>query len=244
MAQTRLDGHVVLVTGAAGAIGHAVRTGIEAAGGRVLGCDLPGKPDLYAGFDVTDPEAWDAVAARIARDHGRLDGLVTCAGLMHVAALEDTSFEDWRRVMSVNVDGVFLACRSAWPLLRQSSSPAIVNLSSVSGIVGGAKLGAYNASKGAVRLFSKSVALAGAKLDPPIRCNSVHPAFVESPMVDGIAAAMRVPETAHDRMRAMVPMGRYATPAEIAQAVVYLLSPAAAFVTGAEWVLDGGLTAE
>lgn len=239
-----LEGHVVLVTGAGGTIGRAVADAVRAAGGIVVATDLPGTAGIDHPLDVTSEAEWARVAAAVETDHGRLDGLVTCAGIMHVAALDETAFEDWRRVMSVNADGVFLACRAAWPLLRQSAAPSIVNLSSVSGIVGGAKLAAYNASKGAVRLLTKSAALSGARLSPPIRCNSVHPAFVEGPMVDGIAARMRDPATAHDKMRGMVPLGRFATAEEIADAVVWLLSPAAAFVTGAEWVMDGGLTAE
>jgi NAD(P)-dependent dehydrogenase (short-subunit alcohol dehydrogenase family) len=145
--------------------------------------------------------------------------------------------------MAVNADGVFLGCKLAWPLLKRSTAASIVNLSSVSGLVGNPKLPAYNASKGAVRLLTKSVALHGARLSPPIRCNSVHPAFVEGPMVDEIAGALSDPSTAHERMRAMVPLKRFAGADEIAAAVVHLLSPASAFMTGSELVIDGGITA-
>jgi NAD(P)-dependent dehydrogenase (short-subunit alcohol dehydrogenase family) len=128
-------------------------------------------------------------------------------------------------------------------MLLKRRGGAIVNLSSVSGLVGGHNLAAYNASKGGVRLLSKSVALYGARLDPQVRCNSVHPAFVEGPLVDGIAAQSGHPEGARTRMTRDVPLGRFATPAEVADLVVYLLSDEALFVTGGEFTIDGGLTA-
>ena len=122
--------------------------------------------------------------AEIERTHGRLDGLVNNAGIGTPGDIEHTSFAEWRRVMAVNADGVFLGCKHAMPLLAKSKAPSIVNISSASGIVGGANLAAYNASKGAVRLLTKSVALYGARKRPPVRCNSVHPAFIDGDMVD------------------------------------------------------------
>jgi len=145
--------------------------------------------------------------------------------------------------MAVNVDGVFLGCRAAWPRLKRSQAPAIVNLSSVSGLIGGANLAAYNASKGGVRLLTKSVALHGARSRPQIRCNSVHPAFVEGAMVEQIAGAARDAARAREKMAGAIPMGRLARPEEVAASVVHLLSPASAFTTGAELVIDGGLVA-
>ncbi len=165
------------------------------------------------------------------------------AGIITIGDVEHTSFADWRRVMAVNADGTFLGCKYAMPLLARSPAPAIVNISSVSGLVGGASLAAYNASKGAVRLLTKSVALSGARKSPPVRCNSLHPAFVESDMVAALASGARNPARARERMQADIPLGRMAHPDEIGAAVVWLLSDAAAFMTGAELVLDGGLVA-
>ncbi|MBK0401099.1 SDR family oxidoreductase [Limibaculum sp. M0105] len=234
---------VVLVTGASGLLGAASVAQIRAAGGVAIATDRAPGAGIDHALDVTREADWQRVIAAIAEAHGRLDGLVNAAGIIHVGMLAETSFEDWRRVMAVNADGTFLGCKTAWPLLRKSAGASIVNLSSVSGLSGHARLAAYTASKGAVRLLTKSVALEGARLDPPIRCNSVHPGFVEGPMVDQIAQALRDPGTAHERMRAGIPMRRFAQADEVAAAVVHLLSPASSFTTGAELVIDGGLTA-
>ncbi len=239
-----LDGRVVLVTGAAGTLGRAISTAIEAAGGRPIRTDLLGRGGMDLALDVTREDAWTGVIAEIERRHGRLDGLVNNAGIVMLGDVEHTSLADWRRVQAVNVDGVFLGCKHAMPLLAKSSVPSIVNLSSVSGLVGGANLAAYNASKGAVRLLTKSVALSGARKRPPVRCNSLHPSFVAGDMTDAIAAGTRNPVRARERMIAEIPLGRMAQPDEVAASVVWLLSDASSFMTGAELVLDGGLVAK
>lgn len=239
----RLDDRIILVTGAAGTLGTAVASAIEAEGGKVVRSDLVGRPGMDLALDVTHEEDWLAAAVEIERRHGRLDGLVNNAGVVSLGDVEQTSFTEWRRVMAINADGVFLGCKYAMPLLAKGRAPAIVNLSSVSGLVGGANLAAYNASKGAVRLLTKSVALSGARKTPKVRCNSVHPAFVEGDMVDGIAGATRDPARSKERMSADIPLGRMAQPSEIAEAVVWLLSDATAFMTGSELVVDGGLVA-
>ncbi len=240
----RLGGKLILVTGAAGTLGRAIALAIEADGGTAIRSDLAGRTGMDIALDVTREDDWRAAVAVIASRHGRLDGLVNNAGIVTLGDVEATSLAEWRRVMAVNVDGVFLDCKSAMPLLGKAPAGSIVNLSSVSGLVGGANLAAYNASKGAVRLLTKSVALSGARKSPPIRCNSVHPAFVEGDMVDAIAGAARDPSRARERMQGAIPLGRMARPEEIAEAVVWLLSPSSSFMTGAEMVLDGGLVAQ
>lgn len=237
----RLADRIVLVTGAAGTIGRAVAAAVSGAGGTALGSDLPGRGAAFD-LDVTQEADWRRVMAEIARRHGRLDGLVNCAGLAILGTVEETDFADWRRVMAVNVDGTFLACKHAMPLLRVRGG-AIVNLSSVSGLVGGHNLAAYNASKGAVRLLTKSVALHGARLRPPVRCNSVHPAFVEGDMVEGMLRAVPDAARAREKMARDIPLGRFAAPAEVAALAVHLLSDDSGFTTGAEFPVDGGLTA-
>ena len=239
-----LQDRIVLVTGAAGTLGMAISAAIEAEGGRAVRTDLSGRAGMELALDVTQEAAWIEAIAEIERRHGRLDGLVNNAGIAILGDVERTTLADWKRVQSVNVDGVFLGCKYAMPLLMKSPAPSIVNLSSVSGLVGGANLAAYNASKGAVRLLTKSVALSGARKSPPVRCNSVHPAFVEGDMTDAIAAAARDADRARETMRREIPLGRMAKPEEVAAAVIYLLSSASSFVTGSELVVDGGIVAK
>jgi 3(or 17)beta-hydroxysteroid dehydrogenase len=239
----RLEGKIVLVTGAAGAIGSAIAGAVIEQGGIAITSDLAGRGTADHALDVTSESDWRRVIAVIEVSAGRLDGLVNAAGIVAIGSVEDTDFATWRRVMAINLDGTFLGCKYAMPLLRRAGG-SIVNLSSVSGLVGGHNLAAYNASKGGVRLLTKSVALHGARQKPPVRCNSVHPAFIEGPLVDGIIAQSRNPATARERLSATVPLGRFGTPAEAADLCVYLLSDESAFVTGAEFVLDGGLTAQ
>ena len=239
----RLKDKVVLVTGAAGAIGRAIAQTIEAEGGTAIRSDLAGRGNVRHALDVTAESDWHRVTAVIAETTGRLDGLVNAAGIVAIGTVEDTDFATWRRVMAINLDGTFLGCKYALPLLK-SGGGSIVNISSVSGLVGGHNLAAYNASKGGVRLLTKSVALHCARLKPPVRCNSVHPAFIEGPMAEGMIAQFRDPPRAREKLAASVPLGRFGTPAEVAELAVYLLSEESAFVTGAEFVLDGGLTAQ
>jgi NAD(P)-dependent dehydrogenase (short-subunit alcohol dehydrogenase family) len=237
-----LTDKIILITGAAGAIGSAVAAAVKSAGGTCLATDLEAG-NGFETLDVTAEADWQRVAAGIERKHGRLDGLVNAAGIVALGSVEALDFTVWRRVLSVNLDGAFLGCKYAFPLLRKKGG-AIVNLSSVSGLVGGHNLAAYNASKGGLSLLSKSVALHGARFTPPVRCNAVCPAFIESPMVDAIVQSARDPESARTKLPRDIPLGRLGQPAEIAELCVYLLSDAAAFITGADIPIDGGLTAK
>jgi 3(or 17)beta-hydroxysteroid dehydrogenase len=238
----RLDGKVVLVTGAAGAIGSAVADAAMREGATAITTDLR-RDGVDHALDVTSEGDWTRVIGAVERDAGRLDGLVNAAGIVAIGTIEDTDFATWRRVLAVNLDGTFLGCKHAMPLLRRGGG-SIVNISSVSGLVGGHNLAAYNASKGGVRLLTKSVALHGARQKPVVRCNSIHPAFIEGPMADGMIAQFRDPVRARERLSASVPLGRFGTPPEVAELCLYLLADESAFVTGAEFVLDGGLTAQ
>lgn len=238
----RLRDKVILITGAAGAIGSAAAEAVVKAGGIAVATDRESRPGIDHLLDVTSEDDWLRVTAALDGAVGRLDGLVNAAGIVALGSVEDTSLATWRRIHAVNLDGTFLGCKHALPLLKRAGG-AIVNLSSVSGLVGGHNLAAYNASKGGVRLLSKSVALHGARLDPQVRCNSVHPAFIEGPMAEGIVAQARDPETARASLTRDIPLRRLGKPAEVADLIVYLLSDEARFVTGAEFVIDGGLTA-
>jgi 3(or 17)beta-hydroxysteroid dehydrogenase len=238
----RLTGRIVLVTGAAGAVGAAMVLAITREGGRAISTDLAIASGTDHKLDVAVEADWQRVMADIGRTHGHLDGLVNAAGVAALGSIEDTDFATWRRIMAVNLDGTFLGCKHALPLLKQHGG-SIVNLSSVAGLIGGHNFAAYNASKGGVRLLTKSVALHGARLDPKVRCNSIHPAFLDGPMVDDILKSTDYPDGARARLTRDIPLGRFGTAEEVADMAVYLLSDESRFVTGAEFVIDGGLTA-
>jgi 3(or 17)beta-hydroxysteroid dehydrogenase len=238
----RLEDKIVLITGAAGAIGQAVAAALTREGGRAIATDLVGRAGIDHALDVTAEADWQRVLGELERAHGRLDGLVNAAGIALLANIEDTDYAAWRKVLAVNLDGTFLGCKYALPLLKRGGG-SIVNLSSISGIVGGHNFAAYNASKGGVRLLTKSVALHGARFKPPVRCNSVHPAFLDGPMVEDILLQTAQPEFARSRLARDIPLGRLGEPAEVAEMCVYLLSDESRFVTGAEFIIDGGLTA-
>ena len=238
----RLSGKIVLITGAAGAVGQAVTAAVTEADGIAITSDIAGRHGTGHVLDVTSELDWLRVIAEIGREYDRLDGLVNAAGLAALGNVEETDFATWRQILAVNLDGTFLGCKHGLALLKRQGG-AIVNVSSVAGLIGGHNFAAYNASKGGVRLLSKSVALHGARLDPQVRCNSVHPAFLEGPMVDDILKQTPFPDGARARITRDIPLGRLGTAAEVADLCVYLLSDESRFVTGAEFVIDGGLTA-
>jgi 3(or 17)beta-hydroxysteroid dehydrogenase len=239
---TDLNNKIVLVSGASGAIGAAIAAAIKRAGGTAVASDLAGRPGIDMSLDVTVEGDWQRAIAEIQQKHGRLDGLVNAAGIAAVGNIEKTDFATWKRVLGVNLDGAFLGCKYAFPLLAKQGG-AIVNLSSVLGLIGGPNLTAYNASKGGVSLLTKSVALHGARLKPPVRCNAVCPAFVEGPMVDEIAHGTRNPQAVRQKLALDIPLGRLGQPGEVADLCVFLLSDESAFITGADVPIDGGLTA-
>jgi 3(or 17)beta-hydroxysteroid dehydrogenase len=244
----RLSGKTALVTGGASGIGKACAEAMAAEGARVVVTDRDGDgarrvaealgpPHTAMTLDVTDEAAWPAVIG----EAGRIDALVCSAGIGVLGDIEHAQLADFRRVMKVNVEGVFLACRAVFPGMKAHGGGSIVILSSVAGLIGEASLAAYCASKGAVRLLAKSIAMYGARAG--VRCNSVHPSFIDTPMVEKMAKEMGDSEAARDRLVKASPMGRLGRPEEIAAMVVYLASDESKFTNGAELVIDGGLTA-
>lgn len=247
----RLEGKVALITGSAIGLGAAQVRLFSREGAKVAIADIEEAPAkrleaeviaaggaaFYLELDVTSESAWaHAITAVLQRFH-KLDVLVNNAGIYHRATVEETTVESWERVMEVNVKGAFLGIRAAIPVMRRNGGGAIVNISSVSGLIGGAHSTAYNASKGALRLLTKSTAVQYAA--DGIRCNSVHPAPIETGMLDTV-----FPDEESRRARlAEIPMARFGTPDDVAYGVLYLASDEASFVTGSELVIDGGLTA-
>lgn len=238
----RLTGKIVLVTGAAGAVGSAICSAVAREGGKPIASDREQRDRIDCRLDVTSEEDWRGALTAIERSHESLDGLVNAAGIATLGSIEATDLATWRAVMAVNLDGAFLGCKHAFPLLRRRGG-AIVNLSSVYGQVGSQNLVAYAASKGGLRLLTRSVALHGATLKPPVRCNSISPSFLAGAMVDGMLAGTPYPDLVKRFAIGDIPLGRLGTAAEVAELCVYLLSNEAAFITGADFPIDGGQTA-
>ena len=253
-----MDGRIALVTGASRGLGAAAARALAAAGAKVAVTDLTAPEDLAAEIggiaraqDVTSEADWSATMDWLRAELGGLDALVNNAGLWLFKPIMETTLDDWRRLHAVNVEGVFLGTRAAIPLLAERAhlwrgGTAIVNLSSVAGIEGAAGGPCYNSTKGAVRLFTKGCAkeLAAAR----IRVNSVHPGVIDTDMgrklIDDFAVAQGTGnnETLAN-VSAMHPLGHLGEPQNVADAVVFLASDRAAFTTGSELIVDGGLSA-
>lgn len=249
----RVGGKVALITGAASGIGLATAALLADEGATVVLTDLD-EPRTRAAaalaqrarfhkLDVTRENEWIAVTDAVVSEFGRLDILVNSAGVSLLKDIETTTLDEWRRLMAVNLDGTFLGCKHAVRVMKERGGGSIVNISSVAGLVGAANLAAYSASKGGVRLLTKSVALHCARKGYNIRCNSVHPSFAETPMLQSMIAAARDPQKLEAGYAKAAPLGRLAKPIEIARTILFLASDESTFTTGAELVVDGGLTA-
>ncbi|MBN9537831.1 MAG: 3-beta hydroxysteroid dehydrogenase [Alphaproteobacteria bacterium 65-37] len=248
----RVADKVVLVTGAGSGIGRATAKLLAAEGATVIVTDVnrPGGLETVqqiggkARFEEQDTSKeadWKRIIDDILAREGRLNGLVNNAGIAgpFPSSFEGESLEQWRRILSINVEGVFLGCKYGVPALRGSGGGSIVNLSSLAAFLGTPDLSAYGASKGAVRQFTKTVAIDCARKGYKVRCNSVHPGIIATPMGDSILPS----DKARERMRQRVPAGELGAPEDIAYGVLYLISDESRYVTGAELVIDGGMNA-
>ena len=243
----RLAGKVALITGAASGIGRATAGLFRAQGAKVAATDrneaglktLGADADLTLSQDVTDEARWRAVVDEVLAKFGRFDILVNSAGIAVLGNIETTTIADWRKVHAVNADGVFLGCREAVRAMKETGGGSIVNLSSLAAFLGTPNLSAYGASKGAVRQFTKTVAIDCARKGYKVRCNSVHPGVILTPMGEGILSSA----TARERTRKSIPIGDFGAPEDIAYGILYLISDESRFVTGAELVIDGGMNA-
>ena len=194
--------------------------------------------------DVTEERQWEQAIGATVERFGRLDVLVNNAGIGIGGNVEETTFEQWRRTQSVNLDAVFIGTRDAVRSMRKSGGGSIINLSSIEGIIGDPSLAAYNASKGGVRLLTKSAALYCAKAGLKIRVNSVHPGYIWTPMVENFLRSQGDVEKGRQHLNSLHPIGHVGEPNDVAYGVLYLASDESKFVTGAEIVIDGGYTAQ
>lgn len=254
----RLSGKIALVTGAASGLGLAIAARFLGEGARVIltdrdesrlreRADALGEGAAAQRLDVTSEEDWRAAIAAVSQRFGELHILVNNAGICVPGTIEQTSLDQWRSTHAVNLDSVFLGCREALPLIAATcrdgtARGSILNISSVSGIIAGANLASYNSSKAAVRHLTKSIALHCAREGYPVTCNSLHPTFIDTPLLDGFAQGGER-ETTLAKLARQIPVGRIGQPDDVAFAAVYFCSDEASFVTGAELVIDGGITA-
>ena len=256
----RVAGKRALVTGAAQGLGAQAATALAREGAKVLCADINGEgaqatadainEELGAGtafaitHDVTDPDQWDAAIERAGDKLGGLSILLNNAGIGVRGNIETCTLEDWRRGFAINVDGPFLGCQKALKLMKDNQPGSIINISSIAGLIASDTMPGYNASKAAVWMLTKSVALYCAKMGWNIRCNSIHPTFVDTPILDGIGKNAGLDkEVVMGKLARQIPLGRVGKPQEIANGVLYLASDESSFMTAAELRLDGGISA-
>ena len=251
----RLEGKTALVTGAASGIGLQTSIRLAEEGALVMMTDINHEEGLqqaeklganatFLKLDITEEEEWISVLDDTVKRFDRLDILVNSAGMVLIADVEQITLEDWRKVHAVNLDGTFLGCKHGVRVMKEFGAGSIINLSSVSGMIGGFNLAAYNSSKGAVRMLTKSVALHCARAGYGIRCNSIHPTFIETPMLESMIRDSPDPEKARQTLVRQVPLRRIGKPDDVANMIVYLASDESTFVTGTEMVIDGGVIAQ
>lgn len=240
---TALTNKIAVVTGAGSGLGQASAKLLAARGAQVFHADISGVTGSESiHLDVTQEAHWIDAMAVLTERFGGIDILVNAAGVsLKDDAVDICSADTWSRTMAVNLDGTFLGCKHAIPAMRGRGGGSIVNFGSINSLVGDGSAAAYVASKGGVRLLTKSTALHCAAIFPTIRCNLVCPGYVETPMLSDWLAHQ--PEDTRARLESSSPMKRLGQPADVAALVAYLASDEASSVTGGEFVIDGGFTA-
>ena len=254
---SRLKGKVAIITGGASGIGRAICERFCEEGAIVVVADMNeaagqqvakilGDQSSFCQLDVREKDQWHSLMNEVTQKHRKLDILVNNAGILSTTSrqsVEEVNLEEWRSVQSVNVEGVFLGCQAAVKVMK-SLGGVIINLSSVAGLIASPGILAYGASKGAVRQLTKSIAVDCARKGYGIRCNSVHPGLIDTDMgQNSMHMGGGNPEENYRNRIALTPMGEAGSPIDIANGILFLASEEARHVTGAELVIDGGLTA-
>lgn len=254
----QVEGKVALITGAASGIGAACARTLAREGATVIVTDLNaesanemaasiksagGQAAAYR-LDVTSEDEWRSVVANVEQSLGKLDILVANAGIALLTPVLSMSLADWRKQIAINMDGVFLAVKSAIPAMRRAGGGSIIVMSSVAGLRGTANFAGYCATKGGVRMFAKAVAMECAAAQDNIRVNTVHPGTVATPLWGKVSGTESGKDAVDPYLLAKdtVPLRRPATPEDVANSVLFLASDASSYITGAEIVVDGGLT--
>lgn len=254
----RVAGKVAMVTGGAMGIGQACAELLAAEGAAVAVTDRNtaagtkvvdalvalNRRAIFIEHDVSREDQWQSAVDVVVKTFGRLDIVVNNAGVGWFGDVEHTTIDDWHKLLSVNLDGVFLGIKHAIPAMRAAGGGSIINISSIEGLIGDPALAAYNASKGAVRLLTKSAALYCARGATKIRVNSVHPGYIWTPMVRHALESSANPDEMRRTLEGLHPVGHLGEPNDVAYGVLYLASDESAFVTGSELVIDGGYTAQ
>jgi 3(or 17)beta-hydroxysteroid dehydrogenase len=251
----RVKNKVALVTGCAGGLGRAEALLLAKEGSTVVVTDIEesamqrlaeaiksqGGKAAHAKLDVTSEDEWNRVIDRILAEFGKLDVLVNNAGVIFYKKIEDTSLAEWRRLMSVNLDGVFLGTKCAIRAMKANGTGSIINIASVAGLIGNPDAAAYHASKGGVRSFTKAAAIECSKAGYcyNIRINSIYPGVINTSMADDL----KKDEVKLQTALSWHAMGHFGEPEDVAYGVLYLASDESKFLTGSELVIDGGWTA-
>ena len=253
----RLQNKIALITGAAQGIGLATAKLFAKNGAKVLLTDINEEevlsqsekmrldyPDqiLAIKHDVTSADDWKTAVNYIDSKLGGINILVNNAGIMAVGTIEDETFEQWKHVHNIDLDSVFLGCKYTIPIMKKQKKGSIINVSSISGIIAGHNLAAYNSAKAGVRHLSKSVAVHCAREKNDIRCNSIHPVFIDTNLLEGLYKKFGK-EKAIEKLSRQIPMGKIGEPNDVAFAILYLASDESKFVTGTEIRIDGGISA-
>ena len=253
----RLRNKIALITGAAQGIGLATAELFAKNGAKVLLTDINEEgvltqsekmkldyPDqiLAIKHDVTSADDWKTAVNYIDSEFGGINILVNNAGIMAVGTIEDETFEQWKHVHNIDLDSVFLGCKYTIPIMKKEKKGSIINVSSISGIIAGHNLAAYNSAKAGVRHLSKSVAVHCAREKNDIRCNSIHPVFIDTNLLEGLYKKFGK-EKAIEKLSRQIPMGKIGEPNDVAFAILYLASDESKFVTGTEIRIDGGISA-